>query len=333
MKIFAKVLLMLFMIIIFINQIGCQSNMVSNKDERNLNITMAGGSPNGTLYMVLSGVAECVQKCYPGSVVMIVPGSGTANLFRINNNEVDAGASHSATAYSALKGEELFDSKLDNISAIASLYPSTLQIVVNKNLGIESFDQIINNKMKLQISVDQPGSTASITFQRLLAEYGVDSDDFAEWGGEIIYKNMNDSADMLVDGRIEGMSISTLFPAPTILEASLNRELTILEINPNILESMINKYHYNTTVIPAHSYPFLEKDILALSSNTIIVVPRNSSEDMAYLLARSITENIDYLKDVHVALKQITPQSLTENLGIPLHKGAERYYREIGIIK
>ncbi|HRX21887.1 MAG TPA: TAXI family TRAP transporter solute-binding subunit [Syntrophomonadaceae bacterium] len=322
-------ILLLFILVLA----GCGYSKETDNRENVLDMVIAGGSPEGSLQMVLTGISECLHKTEPDAKITIVPGSGTANLYRINNNEVDMGATHNIAAYSAVKGEGIFVEPLDNITAIASLYPSTLQIAANKELGIISFDQIIDEKLLIKISIDQSGSTSAETFKRLLAEYGVNEKEFTEWGGEIVYKNMSDSAYMLADGRIDVMSLSTLFPAPTILEMQTNKDLVLLEINQDVLNRMTEKYHYNITVIPNGTYNFLDHDLPSLSTNTIIAVPKNMPEAAAYEVTRSIGENVDYLHDVHAALKGLTISRMASDVGIPLHPGAEKYYREQGIFQ
>jgi len=294
--------------------------------------TLAGGSPTGMLFMVCTGVSECVNKSYPGSAVTIVPGSVAANVIRINDNEVDAGMAHSAMLFAAANGKAPYNEVLDNTAAVASLYSSTYQIVLNSRLGIDSFGEMIKNKEKVRLSIDQPGSSASVAFERLLGEYGATIEDFESWGGEIVQKSQEDSAAMLSDGFIDGYAMQTLCPARAIQESAAGQELTLLSFEPGIIGNMVDKYGYEWIIIPKEAYDFMDQDVESFSTNTVLTVPADAPDDLAYKLARSLVENIDYMREIHAGLKGLTPEGMASETGVPLHPGAEKYYREIGIL-
>lgn len=306
---------------------------IQTMDREPLKITFIGGSPSGVWYMILNGVTVSINKSYPDSIVTVVPGASLANVARIDSRQGDCSLAHSAICAWALAGREPFKERLNNIAAVASLYPSHFQMVVDKKLGIQSIDEIVQKKLKIRLSVDQPGSAAALTFGRILNEYGVSYEDFERWGGKIFYKNMDDSANMLSDGLIDGYCMVTLYPASSFQEASLNKPLVMLPIKQSVITMLSEKFGYTKATIPAHTYKFNPKDIPTIASYTIIIVAKDSPDEISYKIARSIYENLDYLRSVHGALKDLTPEKLTQNLGIPLHPGAMKFYQEAGILK
>jgi len=320
--------------LIMVSFIGCSSDSEANRPqgEAPLNITIIGASSSGTLFMVLSAISECINMTYPGSKVTIVPGSTGANPIRINNNEGDVSVSNSVQAYAAMHGNDPFTEEHSNIAAIAALYPSVLQIAFDKKIGIISLEEFLNKKMKLRISIGQPGSNTELMFKQILSEYGLTLDDISNWGGEIIYQNIDNSAQMLADGTIDGALFATLVPVPNLLEASTAKDFEFLSIDQKIIDKMIEKYKYQSATIPAGSYPSQQAEIQTIACTTFIFVPKDSSDENAYKIARSINENLDYLHDVHANLSGLTSEELVLNMNIPLHPGAEKYYREQGII-
>lgn len=298
-----------------------------------LNITFAGSSPGGVWYMVMGGVTETINKSFPKSSVTVVPGDGVSNLVRVAGGEAEIGMSHSAIAAAAIVGNDPFDKAYENVATVAALYPSHLQFVVTEKSGITSIRQIMENKMKVRLSVDAPGSTGELAFKRMINEYGFTYEDIQKWGGQVVFKNMGDSSDMLSDGLLDGMSTMTLYPASPIAEASINNKLVLMSIEPDIAAKLAEKYGYGTSVIPKNTYQFQAEEATSISSYTVICVPKDASEEIAYKVAKSITENLDYLKSVHVAMESLTADQLVKNLGAPLHSGAELYYKEKGILK
>lgn len=312
---------------------GKQNQPVYTADAQPLKLTFAGGQASGTWYLLTNGITECINKTYPGSIITVVPGSGVSNITRVNNKQADLSTSHSVVVVDALNGREPFEEKLGNVAALASFYTSSYQIVVDKKLGVNSFVDIISNKIKIKLSVDQLNSTAEVSFKRLLNEYGVTYDDFKEWGGEIVFRQKAESSDMLGDGYINGFGTLNPYPSPTIQEAEVNRDLVLLSIDPDIIERLSQKYGYGKGVIPANTYKNSNKDVTTFTSKAVIIIPRDAPDDVAYKVARSLHLNLDYLRSVHVAMKDLNPEYLAGSFGVPLHRGAEKYYREAGIIK
>lgn len=312
---------------------ACAKQQAGPKDTDPIKATIAGGEPSGAWYMLLNGVTECVNKSYPGSTVTAVPGNALSNVTRINSRQVDLALCHSVVAADAIQGNEPFEEKLSNVASVASFYPAYYQLVVDKKFGVTSLDEIIARKMKVHLSVDQVGSIAELSFKRLLNEYGVTYEDIKNWGGEIVFRNKADSSNMLADGYIDGYSTLALFPATHIQEASLSKDLVLLSINPTVIESLRQKYGYGKGVIPANTYKFNIKDFDTFTTLNILIIPKDAPDDIAYKAARSIHQNIDYLKSVHSAVKGMTTEDLARDSSVPLHKGAEKYYKETGLIK
>jgi hypothetical protein len=302
-------------------------------DTKAIEVTMLGGSPTGTWYMVTTGIGECVNKSYPGSIVQITPGGGAANPPRIGNNEVEMGMTHNILAFAAKNGKDPFEETFSNVEAVAAFYSSAFQFVMDKSVGITTFDEIIENKMQVRISIDKPGSSAQVLFLRMLDEYGLGLEDLEGWGCKIYFKNFADSSKMLSDGLIDGFGINTLAPAPTIVESAISRDLVLLEINEEKVAALSEKFGYAAFTVPENTYKFNDHDVNTLAATSILAVSSDVPADKVYKVTKSIVENLDYMHDVHVALKPLTPQALTQNLGVPMHRGAEQYYREAGIIE
>ncbi len=296
-------------------------------------ITLGGASTSGMMFIICSGISECVNKSYPGSSVTIVPGSSAANVIRINAGELDVATTHAVVLHSAANGTAPYDEKMDNAAAIASFYSSTYQIVIDKSLGISSFGEIIEKKVKIRISVDQQGSAASLAFDKLLEAYGVTREEFEAWGGSILLKTQSESASMLADGAIDAYGLQTLWPATAIQENAVAKDIALLPIEAAIVRDLTENYGYAPITIPTGTYDFLDEDYATFSTSTVLIVPADSSEDTAYKLTRSLVENIEYMNQVHAGLNGLTAERMMQDTGVPLHPGALKYYKEKGVLE
>lgn len=324
-KISALVLLLLVLLA------GCKNQEVVKDDV--IDITIIGGSPAGVYFMVANGISECINASYPGSIALITPGASSANPIRIGNHDGDVGLMSNNGVISAKNGTPPYDEKIDNLAAIARFYQSNFQIVVTKDLGISSLDEIIENKLKVRLSIGQSGSDSNYIFERILDEYGTTIEEMEAWGAKIFRKKNEESSSMLSSGTIDGYSLTNFVPSPPIIESSLNKDLILLEMDPNVLQNVSERYGYSAYTIPGDSYDFHPSDYATLAMNTLLCSSTELDDETAYKIARSLAENVESMRNVHSALKDMTPESLSETYGVDLHPGALKYYREIGVIK
>lgn len=187
--------------------------------------------------------------------------------------------------------------------------------------------------MKLRISVGLAGGSSDICFQQILKEYDLTTGDLKNWGGEILNQNIDTSAQMMSDNRIDIMVMSCFVPTQNIQELSQNKDIVLLTIDPKIIGSICEKYGYFQSTISTEAYDFLKEDLDCINANAILIVPKDSNEENVYMITRSICENLEYLQSIHASMSEISSEDLVTDLGIPLHPGAEKYYREKGLLK
>lgn len=307
---------------------GNQDSQGVQEGREPLNIKILGASPTGVMYMILNGVSECVNKSYPGSTVSIIPGNPVANVNRIDAHDGDACITNDIMAAAAMEGIPPYEEKLDNVAGLAYLFSNSFQVVVSKDLGITSLEEIIKNKMKVTLAIDKLNSSPGILIQRIFGEYGITVKDFEAWGGKFVFYNMSDAANMLADGSVDGLIIVAAPPTPQVTETAVNKELVVLNIEPEVVKNLVQKYGYTERIISKSAYDFMDEDCQTVSSGVVLVVPKDSPDEVAYKLAAAINENLDYLTSIHVAFEGLTLEKMSTNVGVPLHPGAEKYYQE-----
>ena len=292
-------------------------------DASPVDISMLGGSPGGVWDMVTSGISACVNISYPKSIVQITPGNSSSNINRLANQEAEFALVHNTVAHA---------SKSEDLRAVAALYPSVFQIAVSKDIGVTSFEEIIDNKIKIRLSVGTPGSSAEGALIKLLETYGLTVADMSSWGCTMLLKSQSDSSAMLSDGAIDGMTLFTIAPAPPVVETAVGKDLVMLDFDLDKLKILEEEHGFTAYVMPAGTYSFQDKDIHTLSDSTYLATVADTDIETVYKVTKAIHENLNYLINVHASLKDITGESMPLGSAYPLHPGAEMYYREIGII-
>lgn len=328
-----SILLVIVMLLTFMAS-GCSgsNDEVADGDNSSVTSNILGGGATDKWYMLSNGIGEALNRNYPGSVLHYKQGGALSNILNLNDNQAEFALIHTTLVFEAYEGLGQFEEAKDNISTVAVLYPSPAQIIFNKNLGISSFSEIIENKIPVKISVGTINGSTNSTFQKIIKEYGLTFDDMTDWGCTVYQKNFADTTEMFADEAIDGFFIVAGDPTVFVTQLSINSDMVMLEWNQEIINAMVENYGYSNYTIQDDVYTFIEKDMDTFSSNTMLGASLSTPEETVYKITKSIYENLDYIKTLHASFVQISKEIIAGAPGAPLHPGAEKYYKEIGLI-
>jgi TRAP transporter TAXI family solute receptor len=301
-------------------------------DSSPVSSSLVHGFSSGLWFVISTAIAECLSNSYEGSLLQATPGESTANIYRLEEYTSEFGMTHSSNLYAAINGIGQFEEKFNNVSGIAVFYPSAAQLVVKKDIGAASFADFIENKIPIDIAIGVETSVANIAFRNILGEYDLTIQNLEDWGCKIHFKNMSDSEDMFNDGIIDGIFVLAGAPTKVIVSMETNADMTMLNIDKEIVDSVIEKYGYVAYTIPEGVYSFSDAAVPSFVTFSMIAASLQTPDETAYKMAKSLHENLEYLKTVHGTLKGISPEMLIQKTGVPLHPGAEKYYKEVGLI-
>jgi len=303
-----------------------------SSDEAPMEATLIQGNPSGLWYMLTTAISESLSDTYPGSILNITPGSSGPNILRLDASEADFAMLHSNLTYEAIYGLGGYEETHEHIRGIASFYPSYVQFVLKEKFNITSFAQFIEEKPSVRISIGSQGSSTADAFLRVLGAYDLTVEDLESWGCTIEYKGQADMSKMFSDGVLDGFFIIAAAQNPIIIENIVNTPMNFVVIEEPIIKELAEEYGYALGTITQDNYDFLSQDLLTLTTYSMLGASDQTPVDKAYKMAKTLHENLDYLTSIHVSLADLNPEILIDTHGIPLHPGAEMYYREIGLI-
>lgn len=296
-------------------------------------LLFAGGSPGGSYELHGAALAEIVKRACPDITIDYRPGDGVANVMLVSSGKADMGFTHSVVARSGFLGIEPFDKKQPGLRAVFTTYQSRVQPVVLVSAGIDSFTQIVEEKIPIRIAVADIGSATELACRRLLGEYGITYDDITSWGGQIHYKELTEAGELLRLGKLDIIFASGAVPLSFLIELGTTRDIKFLEITDAVLAQMGEKYGYVVGWVKPENYDFVPEDTKTVAVMTTVMMREDIPEEIAYRVTKAVGDNLDYLYSVDASLKVVTKETMSQGAAIPLHPGAERYYREEGIIK
>lgn len=288
-------------------------------------ILLTGGT-QGTYYPLGGAMAQIIKE---EAGIEIDSNSSNASADNVKDLATgDAGLAFVQTdvvAY-AVEGIHMFEDEgaIDNVLAIGSLYPETIQIVTAKDSGIESVEDLAGKA----VSVGAPGSGTYINAEQILAVHGLDINE------DIDAQNLtfDESTDGIQDGTIDAAFITAGTPTGAVSRLSASIDIDIVPIAQDKIDELIDLYpHYAPDTIEGDDREEygLDEDVQTVAVLAMLAVSEDVPEDDVYEITKAIYENAD--KMAHDKAQFITLETALDGIGIELHPGAKKYYEEAGL--
>jgi TRAP transporter TAXI family solute receptor len=289
-----------------------------------LKYSMAGGSVGGNFYLMGGGLAQTINKHLPQYFLVTseTTGGGAANAGMIQRGEAEFGIVMTSSLFEAMQGEVKWTDgvKHEKLRGAAALYPSWLTIYTLKSSGIKSMKDI-NGRI---IGLGSKGMAMDSIFRQFL-------DDQKIVPKQIHNDGHGATATALGNGIIDAALLFSYPPFPAISELESTKDLFFVPLNAEEQKSLTDKYSfYVADKMPAGSYKGTTEDVPGVSEWNMLVSSSDVPADMVYLVVKALFENQEDMIAVHPSSKFMTPQN-NLNFNIPLHAGAVRYLKEVGV--
>jgi TRAP transporter TAXI family solute receptor len=297
-------------------------------------IQFISGGPNGTWFPVAAAAADLANTKYDGQPISVIPGGGISNPVRVGERKSDIGISYGSFLKLASQGNNSVYKKgypeLRAISAMASLYVHAVGV---KDLGLNILSELKAKKPKITFATAVKGTAGAFVAEKILEEYGVTIQDIKDWGGKVLYVGGQGRTDGWRDRQIDLIITFLGVGDPKWVEAMNAVPGHILSLDSNIVQALGKKWGFLESITPANSYPGQAKDIKTVKMPYVYFATTRLDAEMAYNLTKGIAEGKDRLVKAFAGYKSWQPESMTNGLGIAMHEGATRYYKERGWIK
>ncbi len=292
-------------------------------------LVMATGGTAGTYYPLGGAMSQIINsRVKDVNVSVQSTGASVANIRMIQNGEVDLALVQTDIADYAWNGTEMFkdDGKLQNFSVIASLYPELIQVVVRAESGIESIADLKGKK----VSVGAPGSGTEANARQILEIYGLTYKDLAQ----VQYLSFSESAEAFKDKHIDAFFVTAGIPNAGIQDTATMHKIQILAVPDDMYKNLHNKYgFYGQALIPAGCYINQTEPVRTVAVQAVLITRRDLDADVVYEMTAALFENLPELATAHAKGKEVSLEGALTGVSTPLHPGAEKYFKEKGIVK
>ena len=289
-------------------------------------INVLTGGTSGVYYPLGVALSELYAAGIPGARTQVQATKASVenlNLLATGKGEVAFALGDSVQAGWAGDAEAGFKAPLTNLRAIGGIYNNYVQIVAEKAAGVTTVTDLKGKS----ISVGAPASGTELNARAIFKAAGMAYGDM----GKVEYLPFAESAELIKNRQIQSTLSSAGLGAAFIKDLATTHEITVVAVPAEIVEKI--GAPYKADVIPAGTYNGQDADVPTAAIGNILVTSDKVSEETVYQMTKIMFENIEKLKSAHSAAAALDPAKAVLDLPIPLHPGAEKYYREIGVLK
>ncbi len=287
------------------------------------------GGTAGTYYPVGGMIANAVSQ--PGKIVVTAQASNgsVANVNGIQGGSMESGFSQADVATWAQKGTGIFEGKphVPGLRLIANLYPESVHVVVRKGSDIKSVADLKGKR----VALDEPGSGTLVNARAILAAFGLKESDIKPE-----YIKPNQASDKMKDGSLDAFFFTGGAPAGAIAElASAGSGIDILPIDgPQADALRASSPFFAADLIAADTYKGVAA-VKTLAVGAQWVTGDKADTATVYEITKALFGDAaqKQLAAGHAKGKFITKENAVKSAGIPFHPGAEKFYKEAGLLK
>ncbi len=310
---------------------GLAANAVAEDRSYILATASTGGTyyPVGVALATLSKVKVAPQHHFSLSAISSA-GSGE-NVKMLNENEAQFAilqGLYGAWAWSG-QGPYAKSGKQEKLRSVSMLWQNVEHFIVRSDLTKTGTVSDLNNLYGKKFSIGKKNSGTENSGRQIMKGLSVDPDKF-----NLAFMGYGGSASALQNGTIDGMNTPAGVPVGAVTQAfaALGNDIQILSFTDEQIKQANGEFDLWTKYeIPANTYPGVDKPITTIAQPNFLAVRDDISDEDVYQLTKTIYENLPFLQGIHKATKAMAIEKALSGLPLPLHPGAARYYKEVGI--
>lgn len=293
-------------------------------------VSMGTGGVTGVYYAAGGAVCRIANREAAINGFRCSVESTGGSVFNVNTlkaGELDFAFAQSDVAYAAYHGEGNFEgAAMEELRSLFSLHPEPLTLVTHPEANINNFDDLKGKRF----NVGNPGSGQRASMDEYLAEVGLDLSYF----GLASELRPDEHGGALCDKKIDAFAYTVGHPSANIQDPASTCAAKLISFEGPVVDKLVEERpFYAKAVIPGGLYQNNPDDIHTYGVLATVVTSSALEEDTVYKLVKTVFENLDDIKNLHPALANLKKEDMVQNgLTAPYHPGAERYYKEVGLL-
>ncbi|WP_240373997.1 TAXI family TRAP transporter solute-binding subunit [Bacillus piscicola] len=312
---------------------GCSedSSTSANGDEGSsdvLNIELSTATTTGNFYPMGAALANIWNDEVDGVKVASQSSDGSVqNLNLMQEGSIKMGLSTLGVLYNAYNGTDQFEGReFKDVRVVSTLFSDAGQVVVKKDSGVESVEDLVGKSFV----PGAPGSGAKDLTEVIFEAYDMTIDDT-----KAQFVGYSQATDLMRDGKAIGAQVMSALPTSAVIEMLSTTDSEIISLTDEAIEKLTEEHSWLVEyTISSDVYDELDKDIQTVAQPSVLIASKDMPEDVIYELTKAMWENLEPLHNTIAASKTMELENATKRIAdIPLHPGAEKYYKEKGVLQ
>ncbi|MBN2286310.1 MAG: TAXI family TRAP transporter solute-binding subunit [Tissierellales bacterium] len=331
----AKRLVVVIMLVSLLSVIitGCSQPQPSTSGNESIEpkvekqfLRIGSASMGGNFFPLASALAQMInEKIENVNASAQATGGSAENCNFIGQGEVELALVQSATLREAYEGFGGFEGRpIENMRGITAIYFNEFHILVRNDAGINTVEDLRGKK----IAVGPIGGGIEVNTNQILAAHGISPEDYTA-----VYGTRAEATEGLKTGGVDCHIYATGIGSAQIAELMLTDKIKLLPITSDKIELLTkDNPEFGASVIPAATYKNQDEELSTIAGSSLFIASSELSEDTVYEITKAIFEDLEYLQTFHNYFTQTRPETARSGMAVPLHPGAEKYFKEVGIL-
>ncbi|OKH86586.1 C4-dicarboxylate ABC transporter [Thalassospira sp. TSL5-1] len=288
-------------------------------------INVLTGGTSGVYYPLGAALANIYGEKIEGARTQVQSTKASVenlNLLQAGRGEIGFALGDSVKLAWEGDKEAGFKKPLDKLRGIAAIYPNYIQIVASKESGIKSLADLKGKS----VSVGAPKSGTELNARKIFEAAGMSYEDL----GKVEYLPFAESVELMKNRQLDATLQSAGLGVASLKDLSSSMDVTIVSVPAEVAEKLGAPYIAGT--IPSGTYEGQADDVPTVAIVNFLVSHSGVSDEIAYQMTKQLFENLPTLEAAHNAAKAIKLENAVKGMPLPLHPGAEKYYKEKGIM-
>lgn len=290
-------------------------------------VNVLTGGQSGVYYPMGVSLAQVYGKNIPNArAVAQVTKASAENLNLLQAGRAELAFSLADAASDAWRGDADagFPKKLDKLRGLSATYSNYIQIVANADSGIKTLADLKGKR----ISVGAARSGTELNARAILKAAGITYQDL----GKVEYLAFGESVELMKNRQIDATLQSAGLGVASIRDLATSVNIVVIPVPAEVV-AKVGDAAYQAATIPANTYSGQTEDVATAAIPNFLVTHSGVSDDLAYAMTKQLYDNLETLYAAHNAAKNIKLENAVNGMSIPLHPGAERFYKEVGVLK
>lgn len=291
---------------------------------KHLSIGTAG--TGGYFYPLGGAIANIINKYVEGvQATAEITGGSVENVVLVAKNEVQIGMANGNLLYAGYHGLEPYKEAYKNLRGLFTIQPSVVHVLTLKATGIKTMKDLKGKRVVL----GPAGGGQIVLFKEILKQYNMTLEDLKP-----IYVSYTQGVQALLDGNADALLAMAAIPQGAVIElAARSKDWVIIRFEDEVIERVTKASPYFIRfIIPKGTYSGLNEDVVTVAATTAVFCRDDLEEEIAYKICKAVYEHLDILINTIESAKVMNVEN-GKDVPIPLHPGAERFFREKGVLK